>query len=214
MTDSIADQKISFLDLKMASLPMGRAEVAEPFAPAVVRPKKAVAANGPFLPRLLRKLAVLALIAALSLGMYWAISRYLVQTIEVVGESMVPTLSPGGHYILNRWAYHNAKPQRGDIVVIRDPADQGFSVKRIVAVQGETVHFLNGQVYVNTERLEEPYLMAGTHTYTYSRAKEQLITCGQDQYFVLGDNRVVSVDSRSYGPVPRGAILGQVVLRN
>ena len=105
-------------------------------------------------------------------------------------------------------------PKRGDVVVIRDPADHGFSVKRIVAIEGESVHFLKGKVYVNTEPLAEPYLTPGTFTFTYSQAKEQLITCGKDQYFVLGDNRPVSIDSRSYGPVPREDILGQVVLHN
>ena len=209
MTDSIADQKISFLDLKMttaATLPATPAAsapaVAVPAKKATARPKEG----------LLRRLGILCLIALLSLGFYWGISRFFVQSIEVVGESMVPTLDQGNHYLLNRWAYHSASPQRGDIVVIRDPADHGFSVKRVIAVEGESVHFLNGKVYVNTEQLPEPYLMAGTHTYTYSQMKEQLITCGKGQYFVLGDNRVVSIDSRSYGPVSRQDILGQVVL--
>ena len=162
--------------------------------------------------KLLRSLAVFAVIGVLSALCYLGISRYLVQSIEVVGESMVPTLSQGSHYILNRMAYNKATPQHGDIVVIRDPADHGFSVKRIVAVSGESVHFFQGKVFVNSEQLNESYLLPGTLTFTYSQAKEQMITCGKDQYFVLGDNRPASVDSRSYGPVSSKDILGQVVL--
>ena len=97
---------------------------------------------------------------------------------------MVPTLHPGSHYLLNRTAYRQSPPQRGDVVVIHDPGDHGFSVKRIIALEGETVHFLNGKVYVNTEPLSEPYLLPGTFTFTYSQAKEQLITCGKDQCLV------------------------------
>jgi len=207
MTDSIAEQRISFLDLKMITVPM------DPAAAPVIAVRRAAKATKPNVS-FPRQIAVLLLVAVMSLGFYWLTSRYFVQSIEVVGESMVPTLEPGNHYLLNRWAYHKATPQHGDIVVIRDPADHGFSVKRVIALEGESVHFLNGMVYVNSERLNEPYLTPGTHTFTYSQAKEQLITCGKDQYFVLGDNRLVSMDSRSYGPVSRPDILGQVVLHN
>ena len=150
--------------------------------------------------------------AALSLACYLSVSHYLVQTIEVVGESMIPALQPGNHYILNRWAYHNAEPQRGDVVVIRDPADHGVSVKRVIALSGESVHFVNGKVIVNGHVLNEPYLKPGTFTFTYAQTHEEFITCGEGQYFLLGDNRPVSIDSRAYGPVPREDILGRVSL--
>jgi signal peptidase I len=152
------------------------------------------------------------LIFLLSIGAYFAISHFLLQSVQVVGESMVPTLRANGHYLLNRWALREHNPQRRDVVVIRDPVDNGFSVKRVIALAGESVHFKDGKVYVNGKELTEPYLTPGTHTYTYSQLKEQFITCGKDQYFVLGDNRLKSLDSRYYGPVPRQNILGLVVL--
>jgi signal peptidase I len=158
--------------------------------------------------RLIKQLCLLAVIAALSVGCYLAISRCLVQTIEVVGDSMVPTLQPGNHYILNRWAFHQAGPQRGDVVVLID----GFSVKRIIGLAGESLHFVDGKVLVNGEVLNEPYLRPGTYTFTYSQAREQFITVGEDQYFVLGDNRLASIDSRAYGTVAGKDILGRVVL--
>ncbi len=151
-------------------------------------------------------------IAVLSIACYYAISTYLLQSVEVVGSSMIPTLHERNHYLLNRWALRNREPQHNDVVVIRDPGDHGFSVKRVVAVEGESIYFKNGKVYVNSKQLEEPYLLPGTYTFTYARAHSEFITCGKGQYFVLGDNRPVSIDSRSYGPVSRGDILGVVMV--
>ena len=210
MAESIAEHKMSFLNLRMVSVPETKVAAPVVVVPAAIE-KKAPRFT---LKGMIWQILVLFLVGLLSVGCYWMISRYFFQTIEVVGESMIPTLEQKGHYILNRTAYRNSPPRRGDVVVIRDPADHGISVKRIIALEGESVHFFRGKVYVNSEPLAEPYLLPGTRTFTYSQMKEQLITCGQDQFFVLGDNRVASVDSRSYGPVSRSDILGQVILHN
>lgn len=160
--------------------------------------------------RILQKLAMLALVASLSVVSYLAVSHYFLRSVQVVGVSMVPTLAENNHYLLNLWELHQRDPQHKDIVVIRDPGDHGLSVKRIIAVPGESVLFKEGQVYVNGKQLNETYLAPNTLTFTYSQAKEQFITCGKDQYFVLGDNRLRSIDSRSYGAVTRDDILGLV----
>src|SRR5262249_20963302 len=102
-------------------------------------------------------------------------------------------------------------PQRTEVVVIRDPSANCFSVKRVIAVGGESVFLKDGSVFVNGQKLDEPYLPATTRTFPYGRCKNQLILCGKDQFFLLGDNRGNSADSRSYGPVPRQNILGLVV---
>ena len=162
--------------------------------------------------RFFQQSALLLVVLAMSIGSYYAISHFLLQSVEVVGSSMQPTLKEKGHYLLNRWTFRNREPKRNDVVVIRDPGDHGFSVKRVVAVEGESIHFKDGKVYVDGRELQEPYLLPGTHTFTYTRVHEQFITCGKGQYFVLGDNRLVSVDSRSYGPVSREDILGLVML--
>lgn len=159
------------------------------------------------------QICLLGVIMALSVGCYYVISQYFVQSVQVVGVSMVPTLQPDNHYLLNRWAFRNRDPQAGDVVVIRDPADHGISVKRIVATGGQAIMFKEGKVFVNGKQLSEPYLLPDTRTFTYSQAKEQFIACGKDQFFVLGDNRLKSIDSRAYGPVPRENILGLVVIR-
>jgi signal peptidase I len=160
--------------------------------------------------RLLQKTVLVLVMATMSMGSYWIATNFVVKSVKVVGKSMVPTLKENNRYLLNIWALHNREPRRNDIVVIRDPGDHGLSVKRIVAVGGESVLFKSGKVYVNGHALNEPYLLPNVRTFTYSAAKEQLINVGKDEYFVLGDNRLVSIDSRSYGPVSREDVLGLV----
>jgi signal peptidase I len=162
-------------------------------------------------PVILRQAAQALGFAILAVASYFVISRFLLQSVKVVGRSMVPTLSDSQHYLLNRWVYYFHSPRHSDIVVLRDPADNGFSVKRVVATPGESVYLKEGNVYVNGCKLHEPYLAPGTPTFTDSQYRDQLILCGKDQFFLLGDNRQNSIDSRTYGPVPRKNILGPIV---
>jgi signal peptidase I len=150
-------------------------------------------------------------VGALGLTSYYLISTYLVQSVKVVGSSMVPTLHDSDHYLLNRWVYHFRSPSRKDIVVIRDPSAKCFAVKRIIGVGGDSVFLKDGAVYVNGIKLSEPYLPDGTPTYACGKVQQQMIVCGKDQYFLLGDNRMNSADSRVYGLVPRQNILGMIV---
>ncbi len=156
------------------------------------------------------QLQQVVLLLLLGVGCYFLISRFFVQSVTVVGSSMVPTLSNSPRYLLNRWVFHVRSPQRGDIVVIRDPVDNGYSVKRIIAVGGDTLCFKEGAVCLNGMKVSEPYIPPGTVTFGPSWS-EKVFTCPSGQFFVLGDNRSDSVDSRSYGPVPRANVLGLVV---
>lgn len=184
-------------------------DIAKPAVSTAPKPQK----RGVSPDKLMRHFFVMAVIAMLSVGCYYTISHYFVETVQVVGQSMNPTLQESSHYLLNRWAFRNREPQRRDIVVIRDPGDNGLSVKRIIAVGGESVHFKDGKVYVNDRPLMEPYLQEETRTFTNGKATEQLIMCGKGQFFVLGDNREQSIDSRAYGPVPRENILGLLMAK-
>jgi len=142
---------------------------------------------------------------------YLLISHFCVQSVRVVGMSMLPTLHDSQFYLLNRWVLHFRPPQASEIVVLRDPLDGGFAVKRVIAIAGDSVYLADGAVYLNGKKLFEPYLPVGTKTFTTSLLKDQLFKCGPGQYFVLGDNRSNSLDSRAYGPVSRRDILGLIV---
>jgi len=124
---------------------------------------------------------------------------------------MVPTLYDSQQYLLNRWVYHFRAPRRTDVVVLKDPEDKGFAVKRIIAAAGDRVDLRAGKVYVNGTRLNEPYLLPNTPTFPYLSQNEQSVMLGKDQFFVLGDNRNNSADSRTYGPVSRQSILGLII---
>jgi signal peptidase I len=170
-----------------------------------------VAKPGTHTPSFLQQIYQLFSVAALAMASYFVISHFVLQSVQVVGESMLPTLKDSQHYLLNRWVYLLRAPKRSDIVVIRDPLDNGYAVKRIIGTAGDFIYLKGGTIYVNGKKLNEPYLATGTPTFTYSRRGEQLVKCGEDQYFVLGDNRKNSTDSRTYGLVPRQRILGMIV---
>src|SRR5215831_11185220 len=125
--------------------------VSEPIQP----PQRVVARKH---PSLAQQLCQCVIVAALALASYFGISHYILESVQVVGVSMVPTLHDSEHYILNRWIYHFRDPQRNDVVVLRDPGDHGYAVKRIIAAGGYSIYLRDGRVYVNGMRLAEPYL--------------------------------------------------------
>jgi signal peptidase I len=157
-----------------------------------------------------RHLIVLACVAAFSLPAYFLASRFVVTAVVVQGRSMTPTLNDGERYFLNRWRYLFVAPDRGDMVVIKDPGHADFAVKRIVGKPKDWINIRDGKIFLNGKRLDEPYLPSGTRT-DAPDMKEKWIQLGKGQYYVLGDNRKASEDSRYYGVIDRKHILGILV---
>ena len=162
--------------------------------------------------RLLKQLTQCLVVTAAAYGCFQFSSHYILQAVQVDGQSMAPTLADSDRYLLNRWIYRVHEPRLEEIVVLRDPRDDAYLVKRIVAKTGDRVYLKGGRVFVNGKLLKELYLPPGTRTYGDPRYREQLWICGVNQYFVLGDNRDNSADSRLYGAVPRRYILGRLML--
>ena len=160
---------------------------------------------------LAKKLAQCAGVALLAYASYFTISHFCLQTVEVEGPSMSPTLQPASVCFLNRFVYLVREPERSEIVVLRDPTDNSYVVKRIIAKEGDLVYIHGGQVYVNGRLLNESYLPARTKTYPISGGTDFSLRLRGGEFFVLGDNRPNSADSRIYGPVPRQNILGAVI---
>jgi signal peptidase I len=164
--------------------------------------------------RIIKQALIYLLIFAAAYGCFRLSHRYVIQVVQVDGASMAPTLQNGQSYFLNRLVYGFRDPQPMDIVTLQDPQDHGFAVKRVVAKPGDRIYLSDGKLFVNGKALAEPYLERTTKTYPDPRYRAQLWICGQNQYFVLGDNRNRSSDSRLYGAVPRENILGMIVQLN
>jgi signal peptidase I len=152
---------------------------------------------------------ILLCMALWSVISFLLISNFIVSTVTVSGLSMVPTLYPDQVYVLNRWSHRLFPPSYGDLVVVRDRVHGELLVKRVIALPNDTIEFKQGRVFLNGHPLREAYLPSATYTSPrqLGRAACQL---DDDQYFVMGDNRVVSEDSRSHGPVRRSDILGTI----
>jgi signal peptidase I len=161
---------------------------------------------------LIKQFGQCIIVAAAAYGCFQLSSRYIFQAVQVNGSSMAPTLANADRYLLNRWIYHVREPRLEEIVVLRDPVDNGYLVKRIIAKPGDRVYLKGGKIFVNGELLIESYLPRGTRTFGDPHYREQMWICGVNQYFVLGDNRDNSADSRNFGAVPQQRILGLVNL--
>ena len=157
-----------------------------------------------------RQLFKFGLLIVLSVCSYLLFSRLVVTAVEVKGASMAPTLTAGDRFLLNRFAYLHREPERGELVVLKDPETGELIVKRIVGLPCETVLMQNDVPYVNGHRLYEPYERGPVRTSHVPFGKATVVP--RDHYFVLGDNRSRSVDSRAFGTVPRESILGVITL--
>lgn len=135
--------------------------------------------------------------------------QLVVRNFRILGASMLPTLETGQFVLVERVSYWFSEPRRGDVVIFEYPrAPQEDFIKRIIGLPGETVEIESGSVYINGNLLVEPYL-AGQPTLTYRPIR---LTLGPDEYFVMGDNRAASSDSRAWGPLPRHNIIGRAWL--
>ena len=130
------------------------------------------------------------------------IRTFLVTPIRVSGTSMYPTLNNGNIMILNKVA----KIDRFDIVVIKSSDSNPVLIKRVIGLPGETVEVKDGKIYINNKKINDKYGY-GT-TYDFDKVK-----VGKNDYFVLGDNRTVSADSRIYGTFNKNRIKGTTKLR-
>lgn len=138
---------------------------------------------------------------------------FIAQPFVVEGLSMHPTFGDGDYLIIDELSYRFEDPERGDVVVFRYPNNPSvFFIKRVIGLPGETVRIERGQVSVvrtdgTTLTLEEPYVVAEDATYS------GVSTLGEGQYFVMGDNRPKSSDSRVWGALPEKDIMGKAFAR-
>lgn len=134
--------------------------------------------------------------------------------LQISNEAMVPTLLPGDHVLAHKTAYQAAEPQRGDVVVYRYPDEKGkLFLHRIIGIPGDLIQVRDQVVSVNDEVLSEPYVQHTDPSSMAGNVRDNLgpVTVPPDSYFVMGDNREESLDSRFLGPIDKELILGRAV---
>jgi signal peptidase I len=178
-----------------------QAEPAAPSLPAAAEPVKPKRFQS--LVDLLHDLAIAVVVCVLLI-------TYVVQAFKVQGTSMSPELRDGERILVNKFLYYFGDIARGDVVVFWYPEDPQLSfIKRVVALPGETVEIRSGAVFVNGSPIDEPYVSGANADLRSSSAQE----VRPGHFFVLGDNRKGSNDSRSWGFVPQRYIYGKAFLR-
>ena len=164
----------------------------------------------------MRELLNTAIYLLCVLGAVWLVITFVGQRTEVEGASMENTLHNGDDLIVDKLSYRFHDPERFDIIVFPFQfQDNTYYIKRIIGLPGETVQIMDdGSIYINGEKLEENYGMEVIKPETIGRAAEP-IELGDDEYFVMGDNRNNSSDSRTdmVGNIKRENIIGKAWLR-
>ncbi|MFA6525853.1 MAG: signal peptidase I [Candidatus Buchananbacteria bacterium] len=152
-------------------------------------------------------------VAIISLAIILPVRYFLIQPFYVKGASMEPNFYDHEYLIIDEISYRFNEPQRGDIVVFKYPKDpKQYFIKRVVGKPGEKVKIQDNSVYINGTRLNETYLPENIETVLPLRGYGE-VTLGSDEYFLLGDNRGQSLDSRIFGPVKREFIVGRTWIR-
>ncbi len=156
-------------------------------------------------------------ITAISLAIILPVRYFLIQPFYVKGASMEPNFHDHEYLIIDELSYRFTPPERGQVIVFRYPRNpQEYFIKRVVGLPGEEVQIKDGQVIIFNEAnpdglpINEKYLSSELITFDASELK---VSVGPDEYFVLGDNRSASKDSRSFGPVNKSFITGKVLFR-
>ncbi|KKR81445.1 MAG: Signal peptidase I [Candidatus Daviesbacteria bacterium GW2011_GWA1_41_61] len=150
------------------------------------------------------------------IGAILVVVRFFVaEPHKVSGSSMVPNFHDGDYIITNKVATQISQPQRGEVIILKNPRnmDQVF-IKRVIGLPGDRVMVSGGKVYINGQPTAELYLPKGTRTYGGASLSEgEELTVPQGRYFIMGDNRGGSSDSREWGTIGKDLVVGQAWLR-
>ena len=151
----------------------------------------------------------IALVCVIAFGLVW----YFGQKVSVIGDSMNPQLENGDITIINRLVYNMRKPKKGEVIAFKPNGNENshYYIKRVIGLPGETIEYVDGEILIDGEAIEEDY---NTTKIEELGLLEEPITLGKEEYFVLGDDRQNSEDSRmaNVGNVKQSEIAGKVWL--
>ena len=169
-------------------------------APNSIQPANSEAEPAPHHSNLLREIIETALLTAI----IFLIVNLVIGRFRIEQVSMQPTLHEGEYVIVDKVSYLLHPPDRGDIIVFKHPGED--LIKRVIGLPGDTIEIRGGRVYINGSVLNEPYIKEPI----LSTLSAQKIEAGR--YFVMGDNRNNSSDSRAFGPIPAGDMIGRAAI--
>lgn len=156
----------------------------------------------------------------IGLSLFLVVYLFFMQPHQVNGQSMVPTFQSGEYVLTDKVSYRVGQPERGDVVVFHAPPAANCPVgtgcdfiKRILALPGDTVEVRDDSIIVNGQPLNESYIPEEFETLPGAFTRDRAITLGPDEYFVSGDNRPYSSDSRAWGPIQKRDIVGKAFFR-
>ena len=188
--------------------------------PADVGPAQAGAARGsPRRRRRIRSLAETAIIILLAVVLAFLVRAFVFQTFWIPSSSMVPTLGVYDRILVQKAFFSWHDVHEGDIVVFTHPPrdhcpgpQQGDLVKRVIALPGQTIYSSGNSIYINGRRLAEPYLPPYDPLGPTIASSQHPYRVPPGEFYLLGDNRAISCDSRYWGPIKGSSIVGKVVL--
>jgi signal peptidase I len=156
----------------------------------------------------------------IALSIFLVVYLFLLQPHQVNGQSMVPNFQDKEYLLTDKISYKIGTPQRGDVVVFHAPPAANCPVgtgcdfiKRVLGVPGDRVEVKDNAIWVNGQRLHEPYIPSNFEILPGAYTKGKVVTLGPDEYFVSGDNRPFSSDSRAWGPITSKEIVGKAFFR-
>ena len=148
----------------------------------------------------------------LAAAIFVVIYMLAAQLHQVQGSSMEPNFQNGDYILTEKISFRFRSPKRGEIIIFKAPNSDREYIKRVIGEPGETIKIYNNAIYIINKKLTEQYIEAHTFSGSYLRENQELII-SSDSFFVMGDNRPRSSDSRAFGPVPIQDIIGKVFFR-
>lgn len=154
-------------------------------------------------------------VVVMALAFFVILYLFLFQPHQVRGSSMYPNFHDKEYLLTDKISYRFGEPERGDVIIFKAPRNEEYEyIKRIIGLPGERVKISEGKIFINDQLLDESYLPADFFTRGGSYVPEnQTLVLGDNEYFVMGDNRSYSSDSRDWGPVGEVNIVGKAWLR-
>lgn len=156
----------------------------------------------------------------IALSIFLVVYLFLLQPHQVNGQSMVPNFQNEDYVLTDKITYRLRQPERGEVVVLHAPpsancpAGTGCDfIKRVIGLPGETLEIKSGKVFISGQELVENYLPEHYQTNPGDYTRSGAVKLGEDEYFVVGDNRPYSSDSRAWGPINKSMIIGRAFFR-